>query len=251
MNFLHKKKHSSSGLILCNNLWFSEQVSNQRRFTEDESCHQFSPWFRPFTLFCSECQICQIVGQIHYRVCLSSHKVQFYFIYFFSVICFVLIWSSRIRSSAVLLLNSTAGNTDSYAQGAMVSSTYVTYWIFIVGWKRSYRPCYGWPTWHPWDSRRKRRTGDSMHLSSAFFLHIVYLSSLNVSLCFCIRVRLALMDIKETEENQAWRSEQIDVCDSWFIVMSSCIFYSAIRVSHWMLKIISNDTRTGCISFYS
>lgn len=36
-----------------------------------------------------------------------------------------------------------------------------------------------------------------------FFIHTVYLSSLNVSLCFCIRVRLALMDIKGTEENQA------------------------------------------------
>ncbi len=129
--------------------------------------------------------ICQIVWQIHYRVFLSSHKVQFYlfYLFLFSVICFVLIWNSRISSSAVLLLNSTAGNTDSYAQGAMVSSSYVTYWIFIIGWKRSSRPCYGWLTWHPWDPRRKRRTGDSMHLSSAFFLHTVYLSSLNVSLC--------------------------------------------------------------------
>lgn len=155
------------------------------------------------------------------------------------MICFVLI----LNSSAVLLLNSTSGNTDSYAQEAMVSSSYVRYWIFIVGRKRSSRPCYGWTTWHTWDPRRKRRTGDSIHLlvPCIFSPYCTSVFTKCVSLCFCIRVRLALMDLKETEDNQAWRSEQIDVYDSWFIVMPSCIFYSA---THWILKISSNDTKT-------
>lgn len=83
------------------------------------------------------------------------------------------------------------------------------------------------------------------YLSSAFSLHTVITKC--VSLCVCIRERLALMDLKETEANQAWRSEQIDICVLWFIVMSSCVFYSAIQVSQWMLKISNNDTRTTCL----
>lgn len=87
-----------------------------------------------------------------------------------------------VQCREMLLLNSTAGNPDLYAHGAMVSSSYVRYWIFIVGRKRSIRPCYGWPTWHTRDPRRERRTGDYTHNLPLHWFSL-HLSSLNVSLC--------------------------------------------------------------------
>lgn len=175
MHFLHFKKYTNHCNVLGSfcvwhkNLWFSEQVSNQSRFSEDVSCRTNLDHDSDH-LHCSF-QTDLPIGSTDSleSVSLDTHKI-----HKLLFCCDVYV----VQCREMLLLNSTAGNPDSY----VVSSSYVRYWIFIVGRKRSIRPCDGWPTWHTRDPRRERRTGDYTHILPMHWFAIPQ-SSLNVSLC--------------------------------------------------------------------
>lgn len=165
-----------------NSLRISEQVSNQSRFSEDASCRT-NLNHESDHLYCSF-QTDLPIGSTDSLECFSFDTQNSQAIYLFFC-CDVYV----VQSRDMMLLNSAAGNLDSNTHRAMVSSSYVRYWIFIVGRKRSIRPCYGWPTWHTRDPRRERRTGDYTDILPLHWFSI-HLSSLNVSLCvFVIRVR--------------------------------------------------------------